>query len=118
MIPTCFKKTTIVLVPKQPELAASHPSLLPSAQELLQGCMLHPLVYSVYHSIAKIFVLKFANSTNIVDLISDAGEMAYREDQAMKVSKTKEMILDCRKRHEGACPDLHQWNRGEKGLQL
>lgn len=77
--------------------------------------MLSHLLYSVLthdcvaqHSLN--IILKFANNTNIVGLVSDSDETAYREeDRALaawcsdnnKVSKTKKVIVDYRKRHEG-----------------
>jgi hypothetical protein len=76
-----------------------------------QGCVLNPLLYSlfIHDCVAKHdsnTIIKFADDTTVVGLITDNGKTAYREevrDQAVwcqdinlsfNVSKTKELIVD------------------------
>ena len=79
-----------------------------------QGCVLSPLLYSLFtydctarHSSNVIF--KFADDTTILGLITDNDESAYRDEVklltswcqennlTLNVSKTKEMIVDFRR---------------------
>ncbi|KAK7877923.1 hypothetical protein WMY93_031452 [Mugilogobius chulae] len=81
-----------------------------------QGCVLSPLLYSLFtydctarHSSNTI--LKFADDTTILGLITNNDESAYRDEVksltswcqennlSLNVSKTKEMIVDFRRRH-------------------
>ncbi|KAI4886868.1 hypothetical protein NFI96_031235 [Prochilodus magdalenae] len=76
-----------------------------------QGCVLNPLLYSLYthdctarHS--SNVIIKFADDTTIVGLISNNNEEAYREEVSflthwcrennlsLNVNKTKELIVD------------------------
>ena len=80
-----------------------------------QGCMLSPLLYSLFtydyrsnHDSSTI--IKFADDITVVGLITDNDETAYKEevrdlavwckdnDLSLNVSKTKELIMDYRKR--------------------
>lgn len=80
-----------------------------------QGCVLSPLLYSLYthdctpaHSSNS--VIKFADDTTIVGLISGGDESAYRNEVerlagwctennlALNTSKTKELIVDFRRK--------------------
>jgi hypothetical protein len=85
-----------------------------------QGCVLSPLLYSLFthYCMAKHdsnTIIKFADDTTVVGLITDKDETAYREevrDQAMwcqenlslNVRKTKELIMDYRKRRTELAP--------------
>ena len=88
-----------------------------------QGCVLSPLLYSVFthdcmarHDSTPI--IKFADDTPVVGLISDNDERAYREEVRylagwcqnnnlyLNVTKTKEMIVDYRKRSTEHVPIL------------
>ncbi len=81
-----------------------------------QGCVLSPLLYSLYthdcvssHRSTSIF--KFADDTVVLGLISNNDETAYLDEVerltswcqdnglSLNVSKTKELIVDFRKRH-------------------
>ncbi|KAI4901012.1 hypothetical protein NFI96_010350 [Prochilodus magdalenae] len=77
-----------------------------------QGCVLSPLLYSLFthdyvarHTSNTIF--KFADDTTILGLITDGDETAYRDEVSalsewcyhnnLNISKTKKMIVDYRK---------------------
>ena len=79
-----------------------------------QGCVLSPLLYSLFTHDCVVkhdsnTIIKFADDTT-VGLITDNDETAYREEVrdltvwcqdnnlSLNVSKTKEMIVDDRKR--------------------
>ncbi|KAK3547190.1 hypothetical protein QTP86_017556, partial [Hemibagrus guttatus] len=76
-----------------------------------QGCVLSPLLYSLYTydcmaTTNSTTIIKFADDTVVVGLISDNNEMAYleeirnlenwcqRNNLLLNVSKTKELIVD------------------------
>ncbi|KAK1806299.1 hypothetical protein P4O66_000174 [Electrophorus voltai] len=84
-----------------------------------QGCVLSPLLYSPYTydctaTSSSTIIVKFADDTVVMGLISDNDKRAYLEEikhlenwcQANKnnlllnVSKTKELIVDCSKKQE------------------
>ena len=79
-----------------------------------QGCVLSPLLYSLYTYDCKPrydsnIIIKFADDTTVIGLISDDDESAYRDDVnhlvrwcasndlVLNVSKTKEIVVDFRK---------------------
>ena len=86
-----------------------------------QGCVLSPLLYSLFthKCVAKHdsnTIIKFADDTTVVGLITDNDETAYREEVreltvwcqdnnlSLNVSKTKELIVDYRKRPAEQAP--------------
>jgi hypothetical protein len=77
-----------------------------------QGCVLSHLLYSLFthdciarHDSNTIF--KLADDITVVGLITDNDETAYREKvRDLNVIKTKEMILDYRKRRTEHAPIL------------
>uniref|UniRef100_A0A4W5L6E0 Reverse transcriptase domain-containing protein n=1 Tax=Hucho hucho TaxID=62062 RepID=A0A4W5L6E0_9TELE len=88
-----------------------------------QGCVLSPLLYSLFtHDCvakhASNSIIKFADDTTVVGLITNNDETAYREEVralgvwcqennlSLNVSKTKEMIVDFRKQ-EREHPPIH-----------
>ena len=87
----------------------------------LQGCVLSPLLYSLFthNCVAKHdsnIIIKFADDRTVVGLITNNDETAHREevrDQAvwchdnnlfLNVSKTKELIVDYGKRRVEQAP--------------
>ena len=87
-----------------------------------QGCVLSPLLYSLFaHDCTARhdcnIIIKFANDT-VVGLITDNDKTAYREEVtdlaawcqdnnlSLNVNKTKEMIVDHRKRRTEHAPIL------------
>ncbi len=81
-----------------------------------QGCVLSPLLYSLYthdcvSSHRSTSIIKFADDTVVLGLISNNDETAYFDEVerltswcqdnclSLNVSKTKELIVDFRKRH-------------------
>uniref|UniRef100_A0A674ENP9 Reverse transcriptase domain-containing protein n=1 Tax=Salmo trutta TaxID=8032 RepID=A0A674ENP9_SALTR len=75
------------------------------------GCVLSSHLYSLFtHDCVANIIIKFADDTTVVGLITDNGETAYREEVrdlavwcqdnnlSLNVSKTKVMIMDYRKR--------------------
>ncbi len=81
-----------------------------------QGCVLSPLLYSLYthdcvSSHRSTSIIKFADDTVVLGFISNNDETAYLDEVerltswcqgnclSLNVSKTKELIVDFRKRH-------------------
>uniref|UniRef100_A0A8L0DMF9 Reverse transcriptase domain-containing protein n=1 Tax=Oncorhynchus mykiss TaxID=8022 RepID=A0A8L0DMF9_ONCMY len=86
-----------------------------------QGCVLSPLLYSLFtHDCvathASNSIIKFADDTTVVGLITNNDETAYREEVralgvwcqennlTLNVNKTKEMIVDFRKQQREHSP--------------
>ncbi len=82
-----------------------------------QGCVLSPLLYSLYthdcvSSHSSTSIIKFADNTVVLGLINNNDEAAYLDEVerltswcqdnclSMNVSKTKELIVDFRKRQQ------------------
>jgi len=64
-------------------------------------------------------IVKFADDTLVIGLISNNDESAYRTDVqhlaewcADNTKKTKELIVDFRRTKGGTHPHLYQWDRG------
>ena len=87
----------------------------------LQGCVLSPLLYSLFthYCMARHnsnTIITFSDDTTVVGLITDNDETAYREvrDQnnnlSLNVVKTKEMIVGYRKRKTENTPTLIEEN--------
>ncbi len=95
-----------------------------------QGCVLSPLLYSLYthdctatHS--SNVIVKFADDTTVIGLITDNDETAYREEVStltkwcqenhlsLNIDKTKELVVDYRRQSRKHTPitiDRHLWN--------
>ena len=88
-----------------------------------QGCVLSPLLYSLFtHDCTARHdtntIIKFANDTTVVGLITDNDKTVYREEVrdlamwckdnnlSLNMIKTKEMIVDYRKRWTKHAPIL------------
>ena len=91
--------------------------------EAPQGCVLSPLLYSLLTNDCMArhdsnAIIKLANDTTVVSMISDNDETAYREEVrdltmwckdnnlSLNVIKTKEMIVDNRKKSTKHAPIL------------
>ncbi len=87
----------------------------------LQGCVLSPLLYSLYthdctatHS--SNVIVKFADDTTVIGLITDSDETAYREEVStqtkwcqenhlsLNIDKTKELVVDYRRQSREHTP--------------
>ncbi len=87
----------------------------------LQGCILSPLLYSLYthdctatHS--SNVIVKFANDTTVIGLITNNNETAYREEVStltkwcqenhlsLNIDKTKELVVDYRRQSREHTP--------------
>jgi hypothetical protein len=90
-----------------------------------QGCVLSSLLYSLIPNYYlpthnSNTIIKFADDTTVVGLITDDDETAYREEVndlavwcqdnnlSLNVGKTKELIVDYRKRRCEHAPNPHQ----------
>ncbi|KAK1788652.1 hypothetical protein P4O66_002473 [Electrophorus voltai] len=82
-----------------------------------QGCVLSPLLYSLYTydctaTSSSTIIVKFADDTVVMGLISDNDERTFLEEikhlenwcqennLLLNISKTKELIVDCSKKQE------------------
>ena len=99
-----------------------------------QGCVLSPLLYSLYtHDCAPSHttntIVKFADDTTVVGLITKGDEANYREEVqrltewcsennlSQNIKKTKELIIDYRKKQD-THTTTHQRGDGGEGVQL
>ncbi len=96
-----------------------------------QGCVLSPLLYSLYthdctatHS--SNVIVKFADDTTVIGLITDNDETAYREEVSslltkwcqenhlsLNIDKTKELVVDYRRQSREHTPSpstRHLWS--------
>ncbi len=86
-----------------------------------QGCVLSPLLYSLYtHDCAATHssnvIVKFADNTTVIGLITDNDETAYREEMStltkwcqenhlsLNIDKTKELVVDFRRQSRKHTP--------------
>ncbi len=79
-----------------------------------QGCVLSPLLYSCTHS--SNVIVKFADDTTVIGLITNNAEMAYREEVStltkwcqenhlsLNIDKTKELVVDYRRQSREHTP--------------
>uniref|UniRef100_A0A3B3DDJ9 Reverse transcriptase domain-containing protein n=1 Tax=Oryzias melastigma TaxID=30732 RepID=A0A3B3DDJ9_ORYME len=113
--PTCsWIKDFLVNRPQQVKLGQHLSSVRTLSIGSPQGCVLSPLLYSLYTSDCspshpENLIIKFADDTTVVGLITGGNETAYREEVrklgewsasnnlALNASKTKEIILDFRR---------------------
>ncbi|KAI3372497.1 hypothetical protein L3Q82_022696, partial [Scortum barcoo] len=135
VVPTCFKETIIVPVPKKTKIlslndyrpvaltstimkcferpqavrmGSTTSSTLTLNTGTPQGCVLSPLLYSLFthdcvatHS--SNYIIKFADDTTVIGLITGDDETAYREEEEAE---------------RGTHPPLHQWDYGGESQQL
>ena len=89
-----------------------------------QGCVFSPLLYSLFTHDSNT-IIKFADDTTVVGLITDNNKTAYREEVrdlavwcqvklSLNVIKTKEMIVDYRKKRTEHTPILIDGARVEQ----
>ena len=100
-----------------------------------QECMLSPLLYSLftYHCMAthsSYSIIKFADDTTVVGLITNNDETAYREEVralgvwcqennlSLNVNKTKELIGDSRKQQREHPPYPHRRDSSGEGRKF
>ncbi|XP_073725199.1 receptor-type tyrosine-protein phosphatase beta [Misgurnus anguillicaudatus] len=108
-VPACFKTAVIIPVPKKPKISCLNdcrPVALTSV-----GCVLSPLLFSLYTNDCtsgdpSVKIIKYADDTKKIGLISNNDEFAYRSEVSrleswcavsnleLNINKTVEMIVD------------------------
>jgi hypothetical protein len=104
--------------PQSVRLGSHHSSVLALSTGVPQGCVLSPLLYT--HDCTPIcdsnIIIKFADDTTVVGLIYPNDESAYRDEVqkltawcsdnnlALNSSKTKELVIDFRRKGEEPAP--------------
>jgi len=103
--------------PQSVKMGPHHSSFLSLSTGVPQGCVLSPFLYSLYtHDCTPTHntnvIIKFADDTTVVGLVSRGDETAYREEVqkltdwyvvnnlAINLKKTKELIVDFRRKKE------------------
>ncbi|KAI5089719.1 gastrula zinc finger protein XlCGF28.1-like [Silurus meridionalis] len=126
-VPSCLKMTTIIPVPKKSSVSCLNDyrpvALTPIMMKCFErlGCVLSPLLFTLLtHDCAprhrSNHVIKFADDSTVVGLISKNDESAYREEVqrltawcgannlSLNVDKTKEMVVDFRRARSDHSP--------------
>ncbi|KAL0201505.1 hypothetical protein M9458_004692, partial [Cirrhinus mrigala] len=145
-VPACFKSTSIVPVPKHSSPTCLNDyrpvALTPIIMKCFersghicsttitlntgvpQGCVLSPFFYSLFtHDCRPVYgsntIIKFADDTTVIGLISNNDETAYRKEikhlatwctdnnLLLNTNKTKELIVDFRKGRRGSHEPIH-----------
>ncbi len=100
-----------------------------------QGCVLSPLLYSCTHTTVQLHtaptvIVKFADDTTVIGLITDNDETAYREEVStltkwcqenhlsLNIDKTKELVVDFRRQSREHTPISIDKTPVERGKQL
>ena len=100
-----------------------------------QGCVLSPFLYSLFtHDCRTVHgsnsIIKFTDDTTVIGLISNNNEAAYREEVQhlatwcmdnnllLNTSKTKELIVDFRKKRRGTYDPIHPYQQDGRRASL
>ncbi len=107
--------------PQSVRMGSLHSSVLTLSTGAPQGCVLSPLLYTLYtHDCATThdsnIIIKFADDTTVVGLIHNNNESAYRDEilkltawcsannLSLNPSKTKELMIDFRMKRQDPAP--------------
>ena len=118
---TCsWIKDFLINRPQQVKLGRHRSSACTLSTGSPQGCVLGPLLYSLYtydcNPTHPENIVKFADDTTVVGMITGGNEEAYRDkvlnlerwcatnNLALNISKTKELILDLRRNSATPAP--------------